>query len=211
MLKFFYGPMDCGKSLLALQLDYNRSRRGQHGLLLTKMDRSHEPRISSRIGVTKAAVEVAEGTNLGDLVRQSWADGTRVDYLIVDEAQFFTEQQIEQMAQLVDDTQIDVYAFGIATDFLGRMFPGSRRLFELADEATPLQVEVLCWCGRPGRFNSRIIDGQVARAGEQVVVADTVTAAGTTQVHYQVLCRQHYRTGDLGPSSGDATIPLIDT
>ncbi|MEJ7651696.1 MAG: thymidine kinase [Nakamurella sp.] len=209
VLKFFYGPMDCGKSLLALQLDYNRSRRGQNGLLLTRMDRSREPRISSRIGVTKAAVEVSDDTDVADLVRQSWAGGRRVDYLIVDEAQFFTEAQIEQMAQLVDDTQVDVYAFGIATDFLGRMFPGSQRLFELADESMPLQVEVLCWCGRAGRFNSRIINGQVAREGAQVVVADT-ESGGNSEVHYKVLCRQHYRAGDLGPSSGDATIPMID-
>lgn len=114
------------------------------------------------------------------------------------------------MAQLADDTQVDVYAFGIATDFLERMFPGSRRLFELADESMPLQVEVLCWCGRPGRFNARIVDGQVARAGEQVVVADTAAGTGLSDVHYQVLCRRHYRIGDLGPSSGDATILLID-
>lgn len=210
VLKFFYGPMDCGKSLLALQLDHNRSRRGLTGLLLTKLDRSRAAQISSRIGVTKPAIEVSDSTDLADLVRQSWAAGRRVDYLIVDEAQFFTEQQIEQMAQLVDDTQVDVYAFGIATDFLGRMFPGSRRLFELADESMPLQVEVLCWCGRPGRFNSRIVDGQVAREGAQVVVADTAVTTGSSDVHYQVLCRRHYRTGDLGPSSGDATIPLID-
>ncbi|MEJ7651699.1 MAG: hypothetical protein WKF57_22040 [Nakamurella sp.] len=120
---------------------------------------------------------------------------------MVDEAQFFTDAQIEQMAQLVDDTPVDVYAFGIATDFLGRMFPGSRRLFELADESMPLQVEVLCWCGRPGRFNARSVHSQVAREDEQVVVADTVTGTGSSDVQYQVLCRRHYRIGDLGPSS----------
>ena len=78
---------------------------------------------------------------------------------------------------LADDAQVDVYAFGIATDFRGRLFPGSARLFELADEVSPLQVEVLCWCGRIGRFNGRVVDGQIVREGATVVVADTGTGA----------------------------------
>jgi thymidine kinase len=78
------------------------------------------------------------------------------------------------------------------------MFPGSQRLFELADELHAIQVEVLCWCGLPGRFNSRIHDGAVVRDGTTVLVADTNP---TDDTRYQVLCRKHYRTGDLGPSA----------
>lgn len=220
-LKFFYGPMDCGKSTLALQLDYNHSRQGRRGLLLTRLDRSHQGQISSRMGITRAAIEVHDDIDLAQLVRRSWAAGKRVDYLIVDEAQFFTPAQIDQLAQLADDVQVDVYAFGIATDFRGRLFPGSARLFELADEVLPVQVEVLCWCGGPGRFNARVVDGQVARDGAQVLVADTagsdtaesdIAASETTgdnsAVRYQVLCRRHHRSGDLGPDSGEATLPL---
>src|SRR5664279_1514744 len=182
-VKFFHGPMDCGKSTLALQLDYNHARQGRHGLLLTRLDRSGPARISSRMGLSRPAVEV------------------------------------------------DVYAFGIATDFRGRLFAGSARLFELADVVLPLQVEVLCWCGRIGRFNGRVIDGYLVRDGATVVVADTVPApdgsaddspgggeasalpaadgntrgdapARTTAhpaVRYQVLCRAHHRSGQLGP------------
>ncbi len=146
-LKFFYGPMDCGKSTLALQLDHNHSRQGRRGLLLTRLDRSHHGRITSRMGITRPAVDVDDDVDLAELVRLSWAGGRRVDYLIVDEAQFFTPTQIDQLAQLADDVQVDVYAFGIATDFRGRMFPGSTRLFELADEVLLLQVEVLCCAG----------------------------------------------------------------
>src|SRR6478752_3521678 len=168
VVKFFYGPMDCGKSTLALQLDHTRSRQGLKGLLLTRNDRSCLPQISSRIGVSKPAIEVGDETDISHLVRAAWADGVRVDYLIVDEVQFFTERQIEQMAQLADDAQVDVYAFGIATDFRGRMFPGAKRLFELADETLLLQVEALCWCGRQGRFNARVVNGEVATEGAQV-------------------------------------------
>lgn len=207
-VKFFYGPMDCGKSTLALQLDHNHSRQGRRGLLLTRLDRSRTGQISSRMGLSRAAVEADDDLDIAELVRACWAEGRRVDYVIVDEAQFFTPAQIEQLTQLADDVQVDVYAFGIATDFRGRMFPGSTRLFELADEAIPLQVEVLCWCGRPARFNARVVDGVVAREGAQVVVADT--AAGTGEVRYQVLCRAHHRSGDLGPDSGEGTIPLVD-
>ncbi len=205
-VKFFYGPMDCGKSTLALQLDYNHSRQGRRGLLLTRLDRSHQGQITSRMGIARAAIEVDDDGDLADLVQASWAAGRRVDYLIIDEAQFFTPAQIDQLAQLADDIQVDVYAFGIATDFLGRLFPGSARLFELADEVLPLQVEVLCWCGAPGRFNARVVAGEVARKGAQVVVADT--AWDESAVRYQVLCRRHHRSGDLGPYSGAATLPL---
>ncbi len=205
VLKFFYGPMDCGKSTLALQLDHNRGKAGFRGLLLTRYDRSAAPQISSRVGIVKPATEVDDDEDLAELVGRSWAAGIRLDYLIVDEAQFFTPAQVEQMAQLADDAGIDVYAFGIATDFLGKLFPGSARLFELADESVPLQVEVLCWCGRPGRFNARVVDGVVVKSGARVVVADTETDA---VVHYKVLCRRHHGSGDLGPAAGAGTFPL---
>jgi thymidine kinase len=211
-LKYFYGPMDCGKSTLALQVDHNHSRQGRRGLLLTKLDRSRSGQITSRMGLSKPATEIDDSMDLGDLVRASLAAGKRVDYLIVDEAQFFSPAQIEQLAQLADDAQVDVYAFGIATDFRGVLFPGSQRLFELADEVVPLQVEVLCWCGRPGRFNARLVDGRIAREGATVMVADLadrVDNDARASVRYQVLCRTHHRSGDLGPGGGPE-LPLPD-
>jgi len=191
VLKFFYGPMDCGKSTLALQMNYNHGRQGRRGLVLTKHDRSGGPRITSRIGLGGDALEVDDEFDIGDLVRPT---KPRLDYLICDEAQFYTVEQIEQLAGLVDDCDVDVYAFGLASDFKSELFPAARRLFELADEVCRLQVEVLCWCGRPGQLNARTIGGVLVRAGEQVVIADT--DAGPT--HYQVLCRRHYRAGELG-------------
>jgi thymidine kinase len=195
-LTFFHGPMDCGKSTLALQIDHNQSRQGRHGLLLVRQDRSGPAQISSRLGLSRAAVEVTDGLDLRELVRDRFAAGVRLDYLVVDEAQFLAPEQVEQLADLVDDSQVDVYAFGISTDFRGRLFPGSRRLLELADSVEQLQVEVLCWCGRPGRLNARVVGGRVVRAGDTVLVADT---GGEAEVHYQVLCRAHHRSGDLGP------------
>jgi thymidine kinase len=195
-LKFFWGPMDCGKSTMALQMNYNHARQGRHGLVLTRIDRSMGPQVTTRIGLAHDAIEVTEDLDLVALVRSRWADGVRVDYLICDEACFYEVAHVEQMAELVDRYDVDVFAFGLATDFRARLFPAAQRLFELADEVTRIPVEVLCWCGRPGLLNARIVDGVVARAGAQVVIGDTVADA---DVRYQVLCRRHHRTGDLGP------------
>jgi thymidine kinase len=187
--------MDCGKSTLALQMDYNQSRQGRRGLVLTTIDRAGPARLSSRIGLARDAVEVTPELDLRRLVTSQ--DGP-IDYLICDEASFYTVDQVEQMAELVDDGDLDVYAFGLATDFRSRMFPAAARLFELADEVVRMQVEVLCWCGRSGLLNARVVGGAVAREGAQVVIGDT---AGDG-VRYQVLCRRHHRSGQLGPQPG---------
>jgi thymidine kinase len=206
-LTFFHGPMDCGKSTLALQVDHNQRRQGRHGLLLTQGDRSAAPQISSRVGLSRPATEIDADTDLRLLVRDRWADGERVDYLIVDEAQFLSPGQVDQLAELADESHVDVYAFGLTTDFRTSLFPGTRRLLELADVVSRIQVEVLCWCGLPGLLNARVVDGVMVRSGETVVVADTAPAelpgeAGSSPaVRYQVLCRRHYVRGALGPTS----------
>ncbi|MFE9206720.1 thymidine kinase [Micromonospora sp. NPDC007230] len=195
-LKFFWGPMDCGKSTMALQMNYNHARQGRRGLVTTRIDRSLGPQVTTRIGLAHAAIEVTDELDLRDLVRDALADGVRVDYLICDEASFYNLEHVEQMAELVDEYDVDVYAFGLATDFRSCLFPAAQRLFELADEVARIQIEVLCWCGREGLLNARVVHGRVVREGEQVVIGDTVDDA---DVRYQVLCRRHYRSGDLGP------------
>lgn len=199
-LTFFHGPMDCGKSTLALQVDHNQSRQGRQGLRLTRGDRSAAPRISSRVGLSRDAVELDPDVDVRLLVRGRWADGHRVDYVVVDEAQFLTGAQVEQLAELVDESHVDVYAFGLTTDFRAQLFTGTQRLFELADDVQRIQVEVLCWCGLPGLLNARVVDGAMVREGETVVVADTVAAPTGDDVRYQVLCRRHHVRGQLGPT-----------
>lgn len=203
-LKFFYGPMDCGKSTLALQIDHNQARQGRQGLLLVLHDRSGQPKITTRVGLSRPAIEIHEGTDIRALVRGEWSAGRALDYLVVDEAGFLDPEQVEQLAELVDDWHVDAYCFGIATDFRTRLFPGAQRLMELADEIAPVHVEVLCWCGRPGTLNARVVDGRVVRDGDTVVVADTAHPETATAVHYQVLCRLHHRHGELGARTGSA-------
>lgn len=206
-LEFFYGPMDCGKSTLALQIDHNQSRQGRRGIIITRHDRSASPRVTSRIGLARDALEFTDDMDARAVVRDVWARGERVDYLIVDEAQFLRPEQVEQLADLVDESHVDVYAFGLATDFRSHLFPGAQRLFELADRATPVQVDVLCWCGRQARFNGRVQAGAIVRAGDTVVVADIED--DTEDLRYQVLCRRHFRAGKLradDPGPGQLTI-----
>lgn len=202
-LRFYAGVMGQGKSALALQLAHHRRAAGRPGLLLTRDDRAGGGRLTSRLGIGASASEFDSATDLRRMVVDALpARG----YVIVDEAQFLTEEQVDQLAWAADEHAIDVDCFGLVTAFDSRLFPGSRRLIELADETIPLQVEVVCWCGAPGRVNSRIECGAVARAGGQVAVGDLGTGADVT---YQVLCRRHWRDGDLGPHAGDVPLPLV--
>lgn len=192
-LVFFTGTMDCGKSTLALQMDHTHATRGRAGLLFTKHDRSGEAVLSSRLGLTKPALEVHDDLDLWEFVVEQVTNGRRVDYLICDEAQFYTPEQVEQLARLVDEMGVDVFAFGITADFRTELFPGSRRLIELADRTQQLQVQALCWCGRTATVNARVVDGVMVVEGEQVVVGDV---AGPDEapptVEYEMLCRRHY-------------------
>ena len=116
--------------------------------------------------------------------------GGRVDYVVVDEAQFLAPEQIDQLARVVDGLDLDVYAFGITTDFRTRLFPGSQRLIELADRVEALQVEALCWCGARATHNARTVGGVMVVEGAQVVVGDVDRLSG--EVGYEVLCRRHH-------------------
>lgn len=189
-LAFFTGTMDCGKSTLALQMDHNRSSRGRRGVVFTRDDRAGEGVLSSRLGLSTPAVEVRPGIDVYAYVRDALAADPAIDYVICDEAQFLDPEQVEQFALVVDELGLDVYAFGITTDFRTRLFPGSQRLIELADRLEILQVETVCWCGARATHNARTVDGAMVVEGEQKVVGDV---GGSRAVGYEVLCRTHHR------------------
>ena len=211
-LVFFTGTMDCGKSTLALQMDHNHAARGRGGMIFSKLDRGGQSVLSSRLGLTREAIEVTDDLDFWELVVEQATNGRRVDYLICDEAQFYTPAQVEQLARLVDEMGLDVFAFGITADFRAELFPGSRRLIELADRTEVLQVEALCWCGRTATHNARVVDGVMVVEGDQIVVGDVGDGDPTGEyaegqqgatrpvsasrvggeVEYEVLCRRHY-------------------
>jgi thymidine kinase len=201
-LQFFTGTMDSGKSTLALQTNHNHAARGRAGRIFTSHDRAGAATLSSRLGLTHDAIEVPPDFDFWKYVVHSLTQGGRIDYLICDEAQFYAPEQVEQLARVVDELQIDVFAFGILTDFRSQLFPGSARLVELADRMNVLQVEALCWCGKRATHNARTENGEMVTEGDVIVVGDVevdqqtaATGNGVDQplVGYEVLCRQHHR------------------
>lgn len=199
-LRFFYGTMGSGKSTLALQIHHNLTHRGLDGQLLTQLDRRGAV-VSSRLGVRADAIEVEPDTDLEKLGIERFP----LDYLIADEAQFYSEDQVEQLANLVDQHEIDVWAFGLLTTFQGRLFSGTARFLELADETSEIQVEARCWCGQRATHNARLVDGVMVTEGEVKMVGDTNPASsqqrlGITEpeVTYELLCRKHWVVGQVG-------------
>ena len=188
-LIYYCGTMDAGESTLALQTAHNHESRGRVGVLFTLHDRAGSGVLSSRLGLQKPAVEVKDDLNLHDFIREQISTGNKITFVICDEAQFYTPNQIEQLALIVDGLGIDVYAFGILADFRTRLFPGSARLVELADRVVNLQVDALCWCGARATHNARTFGGEMVTEGDQVFVGDVDS---DTVIGYEVLCRRHH-------------------
>jgi len=193
-LTFWTGTMDAGKSTLALQTNHNHTARGLVGLIFTSHDRGGEATVTSRLGLVHPAREVTPDLDFWQHVVDELRTGARIDYVICDEAQFYTRAQVEALARIVDELQIDVFCFGILTDFRTRLFPGSARLVELADRTEVLQVESLCWCGKRATHNARTVEGAMVVEGEVVAVGNVEGGDAPSQdMVYEVLCRDHHR------------------
>ncbi len=203
VLRFNFGTMGSGKSTLALQVHHNLEQAGQVGLLLARLGRDGD-HVTSRLGISAPCLEVDPEMDLFELCDKRRADLGRLDYVVCDEAQFFSVDQAEQLALVVDELDADVFAFGLITDFRGRLFDGTARLLELADERVALQVEARCWCGSRAANNARLVNGVLVREGEVVAVGDTATSTDQPLfgdvVAYVLLCRRHFREGRLRPS-----------
>ena len=164
-LYFKYGAMGSSKTAQALITKFNYEERGMDvWLLKPSVDcRDGETLLRSRIGL-EATADVVRPED--DIRALSAARGHH-DVVIVDECQFLTPEQIEQLRQLVDEENLPVLCFGLRTDFLTHLFPGSRRLFELADSIT--EIKTICECGSKATVNARIDgEGHVVTEGAQV-------------------------------------------
>jgi thymidine kinase len=199
MLRFSFGTMGSGKSTLALQIHHNMTSRGVRGLLLTKLDRDGA-QVTSRLGVSAPAIDISTNFDLFDLIKSRMP----LQFVVCDEAQFYTPSQCDQLARVVDELNVDVYAFGLITDFRGLLFEGTKRMLELADQRNEMQVEARCWCGERANNNARLVNGRIVYEGETVVVGDTDKVMSEPlfgdEVRYELLCRRHYVAGDIGPS-----------
>jgi thymidine kinase len=199
LLRFSFGTMGSGKSTLALQIHHNLSTRGLRGLMCTQLDRDGA-RVSSRLGVSVAAVDVGPRLDLFELAAAYRGQHGMLDFMVCDEAQFYAPEQADQLARVADQLGTDIYAFGLLTDFRGRLFPGTARFLEVADERVELQVEARCWCGARATQNARLVNGRQVYEGDVVVVGDTT---GDAVVGYELLCRRHWVAGETGRLAAD--------
>ena len=164
-LYFKYGAMGSSKSAQALITKFNYEELGMTvWLIKPSIDtRDGADVIKSRIGLECKAQIITPEQNIED----EYHAAGKHDVIIADEAQFFTGEQIEQLRALVDDENLPVLCFGLRTDFLTHLFPGSQRLLELADSLT--EIKTVCACGRKATVNARIDEmGRVVTQGDQV-------------------------------------------
>jgi thymidine kinase len=183
-LYFYYASMNAGKSTTLLQADFNYRERGMETMLFTAAidDRFAAGTIASRIAISAPATAF-DATS--DLFADVAAERERrpLACVLVDEAQFLTPDQVDQLARVCDSLGVPVLAYGLRTDFLGALFPGSARLLAIADAL--IEIKSVCMCGRKATMNLRV-DGQgrPIREGEQTEIGGND--------RYLALCRRHF-------------------
>ena len=182
-LYFRYGAMNCGKTTSLLQVAHNYEERGMKVVLIKpSIDTKANDSVSSRIGVERKVDHlVSPEENLKGYLNLLVGNTSCV---LVDEAQFLSESQVEELFVFSKLTNIPVICFGLRCDFRTNLFPGSKRLFELADEIEELYT--ICRCGRKARFNARIVNGEFTLDGDQVAIDG--------DVEYESLCSKCYLT-----------------
>ena len=193
-LYFRYGAMGSSKSANILMVRYNYEERGQYAVLLKPRtdDRDGEHEIQSRIGLAAPAEYVDEFLKE---ISESWSNENseycyhekKVAAVLVDEAQFLSPGEVDTLSDIVDFYDIPVLCYGLRTDFLNHLFPGSRRLMEIADVIE--EVPTVCWCGKRAQCNTRYANGKIVREGAQIMLGSNES--------YVALCRKHYKEGKL--------------
>ena len=167
-LYFKYGAMGSSKTANALITRFNYQERDMKVWLIKPSvdDRDGADIIRSRIGLEAVADVITPDTDILSLFEKDHRDS---DVIITDECQFFTPEQIDQLRKIVDIYDIPVMCFGLRTDFLTHLFPGSSRLFEVADSIT--EIKTICSCGSKATVNARIDgDGNVVTTGSQILI-----------------------------------------
>lgn len=178
-LTFYYAAMNAGKSSKLLQYAHAFKEKNHKILLFTTtMDnRFGKKKIISRIGIEKEAVCYDDDFNFKEYVDVH----QDVKTLFVDEAQFLSREQVEQLAYIVDHFNIDVVCYGLRSDFKGAPFPGSIALFVLADKIKSLPG--VCFCAGASSMHLRVIDNKVIKEGPQILIGDSV---------HHAVCRKHF-------------------
>ena len=186
-LYFRYGTMGSAKTALLLTQAYNFEERGMRYVCLKPIIDTRETGnvIRSRIGIERECTWIYADTNIYELAQEIFEQSmTIVDWILVDEAQFLTTDQVDQLARIVDDFGSNVICYGLRTDFQSHLFEGSRRLFEIAD--TIDEIKSTCNCGRKTIINARIDSkGDFVEEGAQVEIGG--------DDRYIAVCRKCWR------------------
>lgn len=167
-LYFKFGAMGCSKTAQALITKFNYEERNMKVLLLKPAidNRDGANTVKSRIGLKNEAVAVGANENVYDKYMNEYSD---CNVIIVDECQFLTPVQVDQLSEIVIDKNIPVLCFGLSTDFTTHLFPGSKRLFEIAESIT--EIKSVCTCGAKATVNARIDEqGRIVTEGSQVCI-----------------------------------------
>lgn len=183
-LYFYYAAMNAGKSTTLLQAAFNYAERGMETMLLTAAidDRAGHGIVGSRIGLEAPAIPFTRETDIAALVRAE-AQRRPLAAVLIDEAQFLTQAQVWQLAELCDRDDLPVVAYGLRTDFRGELFEGSATLLGIADSLTELKA--ICECGRKATMNLRVdAAGRAVRDGDQTEIGGND--------RYIALCRRHF-------------------
>lgn len=184
-LYFYYSAMNAGKSTVLLQSSHNYKERGMNTLLLTPGidQRAGIGKIASRIGLEADAQTFDQDDDLQALVKSTEVVPP-LACVLIDEAQFLTRPQVEQLTQVADDLGIPVLCYGLRTDFQGNLFPGSAALLGWADKL--IELKTICHCGRKATMNLRTDDkGKAIKEGAQVEIGGNE--------RYVSMCRKHFR------------------
>ena len=200
-LYFKYGAMGSSKTATALITKYNYEERGMKVWLIKPSadERDGQFILKSRISLTSECEAIPPATD----IRALYAARPDVDVIIVDECQFLTGEQIDQLRELVDRENLPVLCFGLRTDFRTRLFPGSLRLFELADSIT--EIKTICDCGRKATVNARIdADGYVITEGSQVFLGGNDSYIAMCHKCYQDYIREHRKVELLHGTERDS-------
>ncbi|HHV32274.1 thymidine kinase [Caproiciproducens sp. LBM24188] len=184
-LYFKYGAMGSSKTAQALMVKFNYEEKGYRvGLMKPEVDnRDGDTTVRSRIGLKDTGILIRRDMNLYD-----WYQKNPYDVLIIDEAQFLSEEQINQLKDIAIEF-VPVLCFGLKTDFQTHLFEGSRRLFEIADSL--MEIKSVCTCGRKAEVNARIHDGKIVREGEQIFIGGNESYIG--------LCYDCWQKGKINP------------
>ncbi|MDE6370244.1 MAG: thymidine kinase [Duncaniella sp.] len=200
-LYFRYGTMGSAKTALLLTTAYNFEERGMRYVCLKPVIDTRETTnvIRSRIGIERECRWIYAESDLYDMIRQLSIDAQAVlDWILVDEAQFLTAAQVDQLARVVDDFGSNVICYGLRTDFRSSLFEGSRRLFEIAD--TIDEIKSTCTCGNKTIINARIdANGDFVEEGAQVEIGG--------DDRYIAVCRKCWRNKRIAQSYRSA-LPL---